>query len=219
MWRTIRMAAFATAVTLVLSGFAPAQSRDGYYYGGSYNSQARQYGSQNGYRDGVNRGREEGRERDAYDGRNVDWRVATRGYQSWMGPVNQYRDGYVDGYHNGFQDSYRRNARGGWGWGDGDRDRDDGYYRGGTYRNDGYNYGGYRGAFGNRDAYNLGFQDGARVAREDLYSRKPYNAEPRGRYNDRDHGYRNEYGDKNAYRAAYSDGYRAGYQSVSNRRY
>ena len=65
MWRTIRMAAFATAVTLVLSGFAPAQSRDGYYYGGSYNSQARQYGYQNGYRDGVNRGREEGRERDA----------------------------------------------------------------------------------------------------------------------------------------------------------
>ena len=123
MWRTMRMAALAAAVTLVLSGFALAQYRDGYYYGGAYSSQARQYGYQNGYRDGVTRGREEGRERDAYDGRNVDWRFATRGYQSWMGPINQYRDGYVDGYHNGFQDAYRRASRGGWGWGDGDRDR------------------------------------------------------------------------------------------------
>ena len=66
MWRTVRMAAFALSVTLLLSGFALAQNYydDGRYYRGSGNSsQARQYGYQNGYRDGVNRGREEGRER------------------------------------------------------------------------------------------------------------------------------------------------------------
>lgn len=218
MWRTMRMAAFAAAMTLVLGGLALAHDGDDYYYGRN-NGSARQYGYQNGYRDGVNRGLEEGRERDRYDGRNVDWRFATRGYQSWMGPVNQYRDGYVDGYHNGFQEGFRRTARGGWGWGDGDRDRDDGYYPDGYYRNESYNGGWYNGRFGNREAYNFGFQDGATVAREDMRERKPFNPEPRGRYNDRDHGYRHEYGDRNAYRAAYTNGYRSGYQSIMNRRY
>jgi hypothetical protein len=218
MWRTMRMAAFAAAVTLVLGGFALAHDGDDYYYGRN-NGSARQYGYQNGYSDGVNRGLEEGRERDRYDGRNVDWNVATRGYQPWMGPVNQYRDGYVDGYHNGFQEGFRRTARGGWNRGDGDRDRDDGYYRDGNYRNENYGGGWYDGRFGNREAYNFGFQDGANVAREDMRERKPYNPEPRGRYNDRDHGFRREYGDRNAYRAAYTNGYRSGYQSIMNRRY
>jgi hypothetical protein len=52
-----------------------------------------------------------------------------------------------------------------------------------------------------------------------MRERKPYNPEPRGRYNDRDHGYSGGYGDRNAYRAAYTNGYRSGYQSVMNRRY
>src|SRR5690242_7909677 len=60
MWRTMRMAALAAAVTLVLGGFALAHDGDDYYYGRD-NGSARQYGYQNGYRDGVNRGLEEGR--------------------------------------------------------------------------------------------------------------------------------------------------------------
>ena len=214
MWRTMRLAAFALAMTLLLSGFALAYDDDDYYYRGSGSpSQARQYGYQNGYRDGVNRGREEGREHDRYDGRDVDWRRSTRGYKSWMGPIDLYRSGYQDGYHNGFREGYRYASRGGWG------DRGYGYNRDNYYRNDSYDPGWNRGGYGNREAYNFGFQDGATVAREDLYKRKPYNPEPRGKYDDRDHGYRREYGDKNTYRAAYTDGYRKGYQSTANRRY
>ncbi|MBI1741305.1 MAG: hypothetical protein HYR57_10565, partial [Candidatus Koribacter versatilis] len=64
MWRTMRMAAYALAVTLVMSGFALARDDDdddGYYRQGNA-AQARQYGYQNGYRDGVQQGRHEGRE-------------------------------------------------------------------------------------------------------------------------------------------------------------
>jgi hypothetical protein len=222
MWRTVRMAAFALSVTLLLSGFALARDDDGRYYRGSGNSsQARQYGYQNGYRDGVNRGREEGRERDRNDGRDADWRQTTRGYQSWMGPVNVYRNSYRDGYHKGFREGYRSNSRGRSGrWGDDRHDgyRNDGYRNDGYYRNDSYNpgwNGGY--GYGNRDAYNYGYQDGSSVAREDLAKRKPYNPEPRGRYDDRDHGYRREYGDKHSYRATYSQGYRTGYERTMNR--
>jgi hypothetical protein len=213
------MAAFALAVTLVLSGFAFAHDDDDdrYYRGPGNGSQARQYGYQNGYRDGIYRGREEGREHDRFDGRNPDWRQTARGYQSWMGPLNLYRSGYQDGYRNGFRAAYRSANHGGWGYGD--RDRDGGYYRDGSYRNDSYNSGWNRGGFGRREAYDFGRQDGGLVAREDIAKRKPYNSEPRGKYDDRDHGYRREYGDKNVYRAAYSDGYRAGYQAMMNRRY
>ena len=217
MWRTVRMAAFALSVTLLLSGFALAQDYDDgrYYRGSGDSSQARQYGYQNGYRDGVNRGREEGRERDRYDGRDVDWRHSTRGYKSWMGPVNIYQSAYRDGYHNGFREGYQSASRGRWGNGRYDSyNRDEGYYRNDSY-NPGWN-GGY--GYGNRDAYNIGFQDGSTVAREDLYKRKPYNPDPRGKYDHRDRGYRREYGDKNSYRATYSEGYRAGYERVMNRR-
>ena len=208
MLRTMRMTAFALAMTLLLSGFALAyDDNDRYFYGAGSGSQARQYGYQNGYRDGVNRGRHEGREHDRYDGREVDWRQSTRGYQSWMGPVNLYRSAYQDGYRNGFQEAYRSASR------------DNGYYRDGSYRDGSYNPGWYRGGYGSREAYDFGFQDGAAVAREDQYKRKPYNPEPRGKYDDRDHGYRREYGDKNAYRATYSEGYRAGYQRTMNHRY
>jgi hypothetical protein len=57
------------------------------------------------------------------------------------------------------------------------------------------------------------------MARDDQYRNKPFNPNPRGRFDDRDHGYRREYGDKSAYRSQYTDGYRAGYQSAYNGRY
>ena len=62
--------------------------------------------------------------------------------------------------------------------------------------------------------YRTGFQDGMSQAREDMYRNKPFNASPRGKYDDRDHGYSREYGDRNSYKAQYTNGYRAGYESA-----
>jgi hypothetical protein len=73
-------------------------------------------------------------------------------------------------------------------------DRDDRYQRGGSVARD------------------FGFRDGSQVAREDMWNRKPFNPNPRGRYDDADHGYRREFGDKHEYREQYSAAYRNGYQ-------
>lgn len=189
MKRTVPMAAYALALSLILSGVALAHDDDDDYRQGNP-AQARSHGYQNGYRDGARHGREEGREHDPNDYQTPDWREATRGYQPWMGPVTWYQRGYQEGYRNGFHEAYRGTA------GSEDGDRDD--WHGAGWRQDDV-------------AYRLGYEDGTMAARSDLERGKPYNRKPRGRYEDRDHGYRREYGDKKRYQAEYTDGYRAGY--------
>jgi len=211
MWRTMRAAAFALTATLALSGFALAQydrdgdrDDDGYYRrdGG----QARQYGYQSGYNDGIGKGRHEGRENDPNDYQTPDYRRATRGYQRWMGPVEFYQRAYQEGYSNGFRAGYQETANRG-------RDRDD-------YRDNGWQNTGWRGGYdadGGNVANRWGYQDGAEAAREDIQHRKEYNSKPRGRFGDRDRGYRREFGSRDRYKAEYTSGYRAGYDSVMGR--
>jgi len=117
--RTVKMASYALAITLVLGGVALARDDDDYYRQGN-SAQARQYGYQNGYNEGARYGRE-GRRHDPDDYRTHDWRQATRGYKNWMGPISCYQRGYQEGYSNGFRSGYRNNG----GWRDGDGDRDD----------------------------------------------------------------------------------------------
>ena len=83
-------------------------------------------------------------------------------------------------------------------------DRDDS-----RYDHDGYRYEAFR--RGMHVARDVGFHDGAQIAREDLWKRKPFNPRPRGHYDDADHGYRPEYGSLHEYREHYADAYREGY--------
>src|ERR1700757_2262601 len=103
----LRMAAVAVSVVLALSAFSLAQGydRDDYYRGGNV-AQTRQYGYDNGFRDGEKKGRHEGRENDPFDYRTPDWRQATHGYKSWMGPVSAFQSGYQQGYREGFQSGF-----------------------------------------------------------------------------------------------------------------
>jgi len=212
MRRPMKMASLAVSLLLALGTFALAQDRDDYNYRGN-TAQARQYGYESGFRDGEKRGRHEGHENDPYDYHTPDWRQATRGYKGWMGPMNVFQNGYQQGYADGFRSGFE-SERPGW-RGDRDGDRDN------RYRNDGYNGDGYYGnnVYDSRVGYDTGYQDGATMAREDQYKNKPFNPNPRARFDDRDHGYRREYGDKNSYKAQYTDGYRAGYQATFNGRY
>jgi hypothetical protein len=195
MKRAIGLAAVALAVTLSAS-VALAYDGDDAYRG--YSSDARQYGYQNGYNDGIKQGRHEGRERDANDFHTPDWRKATRGYQRWMGSQDAYARAYQDGYSNGFRAGYDETAVD---------------YRGSR------NYG-WHGPYQTVSAsgYQVGFDDGSLVARQDLNSGKPYNSNPRGRYEDCDRGYRREYGSKDRYRSEYANGYRAGYERIFGHR-
>jgi hypothetical protein len=205
--RTVRMAAYALVLTLTMSGLALAQDDDDYYYRRGNPDQARQYGYQSGYRDGVAQGRHEGQENDPYDFHTPDWRQATRGYQNWMGPVNWYQRGYQDGYGNGFQSGFQSVSNR---WRDSDGDRDDGYREWWRDR-DGDRYG--------SPAYQIGYQDGSGVARRDIERHNSYNPNPRGRFDDEDHGYRRDYGSKDQYKAEYANGYRAGYAATMGNRY
>lgn len=202
MRRQMKMAALGVSILLAFGTLTLAQDADDYYYGNV--ARARQYGYDNGFRDGERRGRHEGKENDPFDYHTPDWHQATRGYKNWMGPVNAFQSGYQQGYAEGFRSGFL-SERPGWG-GDGDGDRDD-RYRGGVHGSN------------NGIAYDTGYQDGVTVAREDLYNNKRFDPNPRGRYDDRDHGYRREYGDKNTYKAEYTDGYRTGYQATFGGRY
>src|SRR5262249_24395132 len=156
MKRQTRMAALVTAAILILGTWSFAQ----YYDRGDYRasaSQAQQYGYQSGYNDGMNKGRHQGRENDPYDYRTPDWRQSTRGYQSWMGPVNVFQSAYQQGYAEGFRAGFA-GVRPGW---------RDGYQ---DYRND-YHPGSYR--YDNNAGYGIGYQHGASVAREDIWKNKP----------------------------------------------
>jgi hypothetical protein len=86
-------------------------------------------------------------------------------------------------------------------------DRDDyGYYNRGEFRE------------GMRAAREFGWRDGSEVAREDMWRGKPFNPNPRGRYDDADHGYRREYGSIHEYREHYAQAYREAYQRAFSQR-
>jgi hypothetical protein len=210
--RQLRMVALAIAVIVAFSSLSVAQYHDDDDDGGYHQSnprQARQYGYRQGYRDGYAKGRHEGRENDPNDYQSPDWRQATRGYEQWMGPAETFQNGYRDGYGSGFQAGYQ-SLNGG--WGDGDEDRDRGWYnRGGdVYDQPDFSYGSNMG-------YRTGYQDGISQARDDAHKNKPFDSNPRGKYDDRDHGYRRESGDKSSYKEQYTNGYRAGYESAFRR--
>jgi hypothetical protein len=66
-------------------------------------------------------------------------------------------------------------------------------------------------------ARDFGYRDGSSVAREDMWKNKPFNPNPRGRYDGADNGYRREFGDKREYREQYSAAYRDGYNKAFRR--
>ena len=98
-----------------------------------------------------------------------------------------------------------------------DRDRgydsDDYRYDNGYY-NRSYGYGRENFGYGMRVARDFGFRDGAQVAREDMLRGKPFNPNPRGRYDDADRGYQRRFGNKHEYRERYTDAYRSAYQNT-----
>lgn len=193
----------ALVATLTIAPTAFAQD-----YGRSV-AQTRQYGYDNGYRDGYARGQHEGRENDPYGYHTPDWRQATRGYQPRMGPVSFFQQGYQQGYTSGFQSGFA-SVRPAVPY----APREE--YHPAAYPPPAYPDDRYVAT----TAYNFGREDGAETAREDVYHRKPYNPVPRGKYSHMDHGYQHAFGDKEYYRSKYDEGYRAGYDSVfNNRRY
>lgn len=66
----------------------------------------------NGYRDGLEKGREDAGDRDSYDPVRHSWyRSGNRGYNDRYGSRDQYKLAYRDGFEAGYQQGYRSNRR------------------------------------------------------------------------------------------------------------
>ena len=76
--------------------------------GAGYNSAA----YQNGYRDGLEKGREDAGDRDSYDPvRHSRYRSADHGYNSRYGTKDDYKLVYRDGFEAGYDQGYRTTRR------------------------------------------------------------------------------------------------------------
>jgi hypothetical protein len=66
---------------------------------------------ENGYRDGLEKGREDARDRDSYDPvRHSRYRSADRGYNQRYGTKEQYKLIYREGFEDGYNDGYGRRS-------------------------------------------------------------------------------------------------------------
>jgi hypothetical protein len=64
---------------------------------------------QNGYRDGREKGLEDGRDNDRFDPtRHSRYRSADRGYVDSYGSKNAYKDAYREGFRAGYEEAYRQ---------------------------------------------------------------------------------------------------------------
>jgi len=241
----------AMAMVATLSGLAVAQNRDyrddnrnqrdddyrsnhrddnNYRWGRDRNTDAREYGFHNGYRAGWYQGRTIRSNRGSYGNwGNGQWgnnngryrSNDTDGYERWMGPRGQYKQGYRDGYRAGYSDAYyNRRAQNTTIYGQNGRatpwDPDgDGYP--GVSNNGGY----YGNGVGNGNAQRFGMQDGLEAGQRDRASRHSYRPTEWEAYRDADHGmssssgYRSADDYKRDYRQAFMNGYN---QAFGNRR-
>jgi hypothetical protein len=83
-------------------------------YGNTYPNSNGRYGNNsvpfdNGYRDGLEKGREDARDRDSYDPVRHSWyRSGDRGYNSRYGTRDSYKLTYRDGFEAGYDEAYRQ---------------------------------------------------------------------------------------------------------------
>jgi hypothetical protein len=68
---------------------------------------------ENGYRDGVKKGREDSRDHDRYNPNRHGWfKSADRGYNKHLGPKDWYRNEYREAFLSGYAQGYREYRRG-----------------------------------------------------------------------------------------------------------
>ena len=113
LWKNIRIAALAAAVSLAFGSVAWGYDRDDYYR----HDEARDHGFRNGYQDGQRAGQYDADRGRRFNFKNDDWEDSRR-FERWMGSKGDYKHAYRDGYEQGYRRGYGRS-------GDRYRDRDE----------------------------------------------------------------------------------------------
>jgi len=147
------MPGVAALMGLALAGPATAAPADIYERGRArdyrYDAYSGRIGYDNGYEDGLKRGRHDGDRGDRFDvTRDSKFRDGDHGYKRQYGPRSEYVRAYRAGYERGYRDGFApyASARG--------RSRD-GYYGRDGYGRDGYGRDPYgrSGGYYDRDGY------------------------------------------------------------------
>lgn len=207
---------------LIVAGVAvaaPACAAQTYGYGypnrgGVYGRDIERRAYDNGYREGLDQGRNDARRnRNFSPERHGEFRDADDGYHRGDGDREFYRRAFRQGFQTGYRESYDRIARSNGGYG--------GYGNGGGV----YSAPVYqdprvvtpRGGYGNYAAQ-VGYRDGLDAGRSDARDRNRFDPVRSKRYREGDHDYNGRYGDRDSYkrdyRTAFEQGYREGYGQV-----
>lgn len=212
------LAAFLVAV--------PAQAQIGTLSGAnrpSYVEQRQPYNQSlrvaydNGYREGLRQGNNDGRGRRAFNYQDErTYQRADRGYNRSYGSLDRYQQSFRTGYSAGYSEAYRRVSPNAGGY-------DNRYPGGGVYSpnsRDGYGYPDQRypgrayprgGGYGYTPAFENGARDGYEKGIEDVRDRDRYDPLRHKWYRSGDRHYKREYGPKDAYENRYRDGFKEGY--------
>lgn len=183
---------------------APACAENYRYGGYGYGRDVGRVAYDNGYREGVEEGRNDVRRGRSFDyDRHDEYRDADKGYNRNYGNRDEYRRVYRQGFVAGYNEAYRGSA---------------GY--GSRYPN--YpNYPGPVAGYPPAGVYNSpaaqnGYRDGLEAGRDDAHDRNQYDPVRSRRYREGDHDYNDRYGSrdeyKREYRAAFERGYAEGYR-------
>jgi flagellar biosynthesis/type III secretory pathway protein FliH len=152
-----------------------------------------------GYREGLQRGERDGRDRRAFGFERDDaYRSGERGYDRRFGTRERYRVDFRRGFEAGYRAGYDRvrvNAR--------DDRRND-------RRNDRQDWRVPRGF--QEPAAARGYSDGYEQGLEDGDDRDRYDPVRHSDYREGDQGYQRDYGSKDAYKNNYRAGFRQGYE-------
>jgi hypothetical protein len=176
--------------------------------GGVYGRDLDRRAYDNGFRQGIEEGRNDARRnRDYSPQRHNEYRDADNGYNRDYGDRDYYRRAFRSGFEAGYRDGYNRNARYG---------RDERVIVPPVVVAPGYpgngGYGSYRSA-----AAQNGYRDGLEAGRDDGRHRERFDPVRAKRYREGDHDYNDRYGSrdeyKREYRAAFEQGYREGYDT------
>lgn len=189
---------------------AQYRNRDGYGYG----QNVYRIAADQGYRDGIERGSKDARDRERFNPDNASqYKKATNGYRSEYGNKDAYKQAYREGFRRGYDAGFRQYNNSGNG---GYYPNDDPYYG----NNDPY---GRNGGYGRNDvgyaAQEQGYRDGLNQGAEHARDGKRYDPQGTRRYKNADEGYRSEYGNKDEYRRVYRDSFVRGYEEGYRRDY
>jgi hypothetical protein len=223
--------AFSTQAHAQQLGSLPEVVRPSYAYddGRQPYYESRRAAYDNGYRDGLKEGENDGRHRRVYRYQdNRTWQRGDRGYNRSFGDLERYRQQFRAGFTEGYQAGYARYGQVSGRYGDGravprqdprypgeygspypDRNRNpDPYYGNGDYGNRGpYSTGRY----GYSAGYPNGVNDGIEKGREDARRHRSYDPLRHDWYRDGDRHYRGEYGSRQQYKDIYREGFKEGY--------